>query len=113
MRATYKGFVRNPDGSWKCIADSTIKWSTGSQQVTPGDRFVPGVKLMNVDLAALLDALAGFAPYQSKHSPDRHVARPLTSAGPRLDAGSTRAAGSEVCALPKLQRCVCLMCCRP
>ena len=62
-RPTYRGFARNPDGSWTCIADSTIEWSKGSRPVMPGERFVPGVKFMHVDLAALLDTLAGFAPH--------------------------------------------------
>jgi hypothetical protein len=56
---TYKGFKRNPDGSWTCVAESTIEGPNGCTKVTPGTTFDPGSKLMGVDLAALLDTLAG------------------------------------------------------
>jgi len=47
MTAMHKGFRRNPDGSWTCVAESTIEGPNGRMKVTP----------MGVDLAALLDAL--------------------------------------------------------
>jgi diguanylate cyclase (GGDEF)-like protein len=57
--ATYKGFKRNHDGSWTCVAESTIQRHSGRIQVMPGSTFLPGVKFMGVDLADLLDTLAG------------------------------------------------------
>src|SRR6266850_2147397 len=59
MPATYKGFKRNHDGSWTCVAESTIQRRGGRIQVMPGSTFPPGVKFMGVDLADLLDTLAG------------------------------------------------------
>jgi hypothetical protein len=59
MLPTYKGFKRNSDGSWTCVADSTIQGPTGSIDVKPGNTFTPGAKFMGVDLATLLDTLAG------------------------------------------------------
>jgi diguanylate cyclase (GGDEF)-like protein len=59
MPATYKGFKRNHDGSWTCVAESTIQRHSGRIQVMPGSTFPPGVKFMGVDLADLLDTLAG------------------------------------------------------
>jgi hypothetical protein len=59
MPATYKGFKRNHDGSWTCVAESTIQRHGGRIQVMPGSTFLPGVKFMGVDLADLLDTLAG------------------------------------------------------
>ena len=59
MPATYKGFKRNHDGSWTCVAESTIQRHSGRIQVMPGSTFLPGVKFMGVDLADLLDTLAG------------------------------------------------------
>jgi diguanylate cyclase (GGDEF)-like protein len=59
MPATYKGFKRNHDGSWTCIAESTIQRHSGRIQVIPGATFLPGVKFMGVDLVDLLDTLAG------------------------------------------------------
>jgi hypothetical protein len=56
--ATYKGFKRNADGSWTCVAESTIESPTGRMQALPRMRFHPGVKYMGADVAALLDALA-------------------------------------------------------
>ena len=59
MSATYKGFKRNSDGSWTCVADSTIQGPSGRIEVKPGNTFIPGAKFMGVDLATLLDTLAG------------------------------------------------------
>ncbi len=59
MTAMHKGFKRNPDGSWTCVAESTIEGPNGRMKVTPGTTFAPGLKLMGVDLAALLDTLMG------------------------------------------------------
>jgi diguanylate cyclase (GGDEF)-like protein len=59
MPATYKGFKRNHDGSWTCVAESTIQRHSGRIKVMPGYTFLPGVKFMGVDLADLLDTLAG------------------------------------------------------
>jgi len=59
MPVTYKGFKRNHDGSWTCVAESTIQRRSGRIQVMPGSTFPPGVKFMGVDLADLLDTLAG------------------------------------------------------
>jgi hypothetical protein len=58
MLATYKGFRRNSDGSWTCIAESTIESPTGRMQAMPRMTFHPGVKYMGADVAALLDTLA-------------------------------------------------------
>jgi diguanylate cyclase (GGDEF)-like protein len=55
----YRGFRRNPDGSWTCFAESTIEGPNRRMRITPGMTFTPGVKSMGVDLATLLDALAG------------------------------------------------------
>ena len=58
MPGTYKGFKRNHDGSWTCVAESTIQRHSGRIQVMPGATFLPGVKFMGVDLVDLLDSLA-------------------------------------------------------
>jgi len=55
---TYKGFKRNHDGSWTCVAESTIQRHSGRIQVMPGATFLPGVKFMGVDLVDLLESLA-------------------------------------------------------
>jgi len=49
-------FVRNADGSWTCVADTTIFHPLGRIQVTQGSVFHPGIMYMGVDLAAWLGA---------------------------------------------------------
>jgi hypothetical protein len=49
-----KAFVRDPDGSWTCVAPAT--WEGPPRvQVTIGLRFMPGTFFMGLDLARLLD----------------------------------------------------------
>src|SRR5882762_6877217 len=40
----YRGFRRNPDGSWTCFAESTIEGPNRRMRITPGMTFTPGVK---------------------------------------------------------------------
>jgi len=49
-------FVCNSDGSWTCVADTTIFHPLGRIQVTEGSVFYPGATFMGVDLAAWLAA---------------------------------------------------------
>ena len=55
MRNFIKHFVREPDGAWTCVEPATLKLDGGRIQVTPGTRFTPGTKFMNVDLVRLLE----------------------------------------------------------
>jgi hypothetical protein len=50
-----KRFRRDPDGSWECIASSTLNGPSGRIQVTQGTRLSPGTLYMGVDLAAWLE----------------------------------------------------------
>lgn len=52
----WDAFVRNADGSWTCVADTTIFHPLGRIQVTEGSVFYPGIIYMGVDLAAWLGA---------------------------------------------------------
>ena len=55
MRNVYQAFVRNPDGSWSCVAGTTVIHPRGRMQVAAGSRFLPGAKFMGVDIVALLE----------------------------------------------------------
>jgi hypothetical protein len=55
MQDFIKNFMRAEDGSWLCVAPADLRLAQGRVQVTPGSRFLPGTKFMNVDLAALLE----------------------------------------------------------
>jgi hypothetical protein len=55
MQNVIKGFQRNPDGSWTCIAPVTFDGPYGRRiQVTIGSTFVPGTVFMGVDVAKWL-----------------------------------------------------------
>ena len=56
MTNTCDAFVRNADGSWSCVANTTILHPLGRIQVTEGSVFYPGTTFMGVDLAAWLAA---------------------------------------------------------
>jgi hypothetical protein len=49
-----RAFVRDPDGSWRCIAPATWE-GPPLVQVTLGMQFTLGRMFMGVDLAALLE----------------------------------------------------------
>jgi hypothetical protein len=55
MGSSYRSFVRNPDGSWTCIAGTTVIHPRGRMQVAEGSRFYPGTEFMGVDIVALLE----------------------------------------------------------
>ncbi len=56
MGKFFEAFIRNPDGSWRCIAPVTLETIQVKRlQVAPGTVFVSGRKFMNVDVVALLD----------------------------------------------------------
>ena len=49
-------FVREPDGSWRCIEAAELHLPGGRRiQVTRGARFAPGSRYMGVEIARLLD----------------------------------------------------------
>ena len=53
-----RGFRRNADGSWECVAPCTLEGPNGRIQVAEGRRFWPGTLYMGVDIAKWLDAEA-------------------------------------------------------
>ena len=55
MKQFIKGFRRNKDGSWECVAPSTLEGPNGRIQVSVGRRFYPGMLFMGIDLAKWLD----------------------------------------------------------
>ena len=55
MHNFIKNFVREPDGSWRCIAPAEISTVMGRIQVTEGSRFAPGTIFMAVDIADMLE----------------------------------------------------------
>jgi hypothetical protein len=58
MKVFIKGFRRNADGSWECIAPATVVGPNGRIEVTPGAKFFPGTPFKGVDLATWLDRQA-------------------------------------------------------
>jgi hypothetical protein len=50
-----KSFVRENDGSWRCIEPAELELPTGRIQVVVGMRFVRGTHFMGVDLVRLLE----------------------------------------------------------
>ena len=55
MKNFIKGFRRNSDGSWECVAAVTLDGPKGRIQVTEGSRFTRGTVFMGIDLAKWLD----------------------------------------------------------
>ena len=55
------GFARNPDGSWTPTRDVNIPNPTGAGVVTVGSAvsFRPGVPILGLDLAAVLERQCG------------------------------------------------------
>lgn len=49
-------FIRDDDGSWRCVRDVTLEGPGGRIQVLAGARFERGVIFMGVDLARFLEA---------------------------------------------------------
>jgi hypothetical protein len=58
MKNFIRGFQRNPDGSWTCIATATLDGPQGRIQVTTGSTFAPRTVFMNVDICKWLDEAA-------------------------------------------------------
>jgi hypothetical protein len=54
-----EAFVRDADGSWRCVAPTRIDHPAGRIEVTQGTRLVPGRFYMGVDLAAWLEEKLG------------------------------------------------------
>ncbi len=52
-------FKKNPDGSWSCVKQVTIKGPSGEIRIGPGMSFREGVQFMGIDLAALLNQQKG------------------------------------------------------
>jgi hypothetical protein len=55
MRHFIKHFVRESDGSWRCVDSATLEMPSGRIQVAAGARFTPGTSFMGYDLARMLD----------------------------------------------------------
>ena len=55
MRDLFRYFRRESDGTWICTSMVTMELRSGRIQVTPGMRFTPGIRFMNVDVAKLLE----------------------------------------------------------
>jgi hypothetical protein len=55
MRHFIKHFVRESDGSWRCVDSATLDMPSGRIQVAAGARFTPGTSFMGNDLARMLD----------------------------------------------------------
>jgi hypothetical protein len=56
LKTAIKDFRRHADGSWECVAASTLNGPMGRIQVNQGLRVWPGMRFMGVDLAKWLDA---------------------------------------------------------
>jgi hypothetical protein len=50
-----KSFVREDDGTWRCIEAAELKLPSGCIQVAAGTRFIQGTSYMGVDMARLLE----------------------------------------------------------
>jgi len=48
-------FVREPDGSWRCVEAAELHLPGGRIQVAVGMRFAPGHRFMGVELARVLE----------------------------------------------------------
>lgn len=55
MENFIKGFRREADGSWVCVAFTELRTVMGRIQVTEGARFTPGTIFMAMDICRLLD----------------------------------------------------------
>lgn len=56
MGEFFRAFIRNDDGSWRCVAPPTLHADAMRRiQVAAGSVFVPGQRFMNVDVVAMLD----------------------------------------------------------
>ena len=55
MQNFAKSFVREQDGTWRCVEPAELDLPTGRIQVAVGMRFTPGTRFMGVDLARLLE----------------------------------------------------------
>ena len=55
MRQFIKHFIREADGSWRCVDSATIDTPAGRIQVTAGALFTPGTSFMGCDLVEMLD----------------------------------------------------------
>lgn len=55
MKDFIKHFRRDTLGVWLCVSPAEIQLPQGRIQITPGSKFAPGTKFMNVDLVRLLD----------------------------------------------------------
>ena len=61
-----KGFRRNDDGSWTCVARASYSGNDGTIQVMPGTIFTPGTSFLGVDLVGWLEML------ERNANPPRH-----------------------------------------
>lgn len=52
-----KGFRRNDDGSWTCVARVSYSGNDGTIQVMPGTTFTPGTSFLGVELVSWLEML--------------------------------------------------------
>jgi hypothetical protein len=74
MKAFFRAFSRNADGSWTCIEPATYEGLQGRIQVNPGSIFRHGERFMNVDVAGLLEeqrAAAGAGTESPRGAPTR------------------------------------------
>ena len=55
MGTFIRSFVREGDGSWRCVTPAELQVPEGRIQVAPGTTFTRGTKFMGLDLAALLE----------------------------------------------------------
>ena len=55
MREFIKHFIREDQGSWRCVEPAELKVDGSRIQVAAGTRVTRGTSFMGVDLAALLD----------------------------------------------------------
>jgi hypothetical protein len=55
VKLLIRGFRRHADGSWECVATSTLDGPNGRIQVGEGRRFWPGVRYMGIDVVKWLE----------------------------------------------------------
>ena len=50
-----RNFVRDAEGTWRCIQPAELQFDSGRIQVAPGTTFTRGTMFMGIDLASLLE----------------------------------------------------------
>jgi len=60
MSDLMQAFRRNADGSWTCVAATTLNQPSGPVRFTEGATFRPGTMFMGIKVANFLDELVKY-----------------------------------------------------